>query len=200
MFVELDTIVVCDLLKLVHASFKFTKMFLLASFQLISLIYGVTKVVNLLLKESKSLSTIIDSGCILLKHLFSPFSQHLIHSSLTLHLFVMQRQQQFFIIFNLFLSRPDVFLKIYKKIRGLHLFEPLLDPHMLLYQVLYGFIRILYLFLSRLNLLRPGSLWVSGWSDSPTVYDRDSFFLKWLLIHFIDEEIDIFTHFFELIT
>ena len=153
---------VCNLLKLVHASFKLTKMLLLASFQLVSLIYGVTKVVNLLLKESKSLSTIIDSGCILLRHLFSPFSQHLIHSSLTLHLFVVKRQQQFFIIFNLFLSRPDVFLKINEEIRRLHLFQPLLDSHMLLNQVLYGFIRILYLFLSRLDLLRPGSVRISG--------------------------------------
>jgi hypothetical protein len=91
MFVELDTIVVCDLLKLVHASFKFTKMFLLASFQLVSLIYSVTKVVNLLLKESKSLSAIIDSGCVLLKHLFSPLTQHLVHAPLTLNLFVMKR-------------------------------------------------------------------------------------------------------------
>jgi len=91
MFIQLDTIVVCNLLKLVHASFKLTKMLLLASFQLVSLIYGVTKVIDLFLKECESLSAIIDSGCVLLKNLFSPLSQHLVHSPLTLNLFVMKR-------------------------------------------------------------------------------------------------------------
>jgi hypothetical protein len=71
---------------------------------------------------------------------------------------------------------------------------------MFLYQVLDGFIRILNFFLSCFDFLRAWAFWVRGRGDPPAVYDGHSLFLKRLLVHFIDKEINIFTHFFELIT
>ena len=112
MFIELNTIVISNLLKFLHASFKLTQMFLLASFQFISFINGVTQVIDLFLKESKSLSAVIDGGGVLLEHLLSALPQHLVHPPLTLNLFIMKRKQKFFIIFDFFLSRSDVFLEV----------------------------------------------------------------------------------------
>jgi hypothetical protein len=71
---------------------------------------------------------------------------------------------------------------------------------MLLYQVLDGFICILNFFLTCLDFLRAWAFGVRGRGDPPAVYDGHSFLLKRLLVHFIDKEINIFTHFFELIS
>jgi hypothetical protein len=111
----------------------------------------------------------------------------------------MKRKQKFFIIFDFFLSSSYVFLKIYKKIRGLYFFQPFFDSHMFFYQVLDGFICILNFFLTCLDFLRAWAFWVRGRGDPPAVYNWDTFLLKRLLVHFVDKEVNIFTHFFELI-
>ena len=66
-------------------------MLLLAGFKLVSLIYGVTQVIDFLLKESKSLSAIIDSSGVLLRDLLSSLPKHFVHSPLTLNLFIVKR-------------------------------------------------------------------------------------------------------------
>jgi hypothetical protein len=92
MFIQLNTIVIRNLLKFLHAIFELPQMFLLATFQFISFIDSVTQVIDLLLKESKSLRAVINSGGVLLEHLLSPLPQHLVHPPLTFHLFIMKRK------------------------------------------------------------------------------------------------------------
>ena len=70
---------------------------------------------------------------------------------------------------------------------------------MLLYQVLYGFVRVFNLFLPRLDLLRPWPFGISGRSHSATVYYWHSLLFERLLVHFVDKKVDIFTHFLKLV-
>ena len=71
---------------------------------------------------------------------------------------------------------------------------------MLLYQVLYGFVSVLYFLLSGLDFLRARTVRVSSRSDASTVYDWHSLLLERLLIHFVDKKIDILTHLLELVS
>ena len=127
----------------------------------------IFELVNLVLEEGEPLSRIIYRSGILLRHAswshsyITGLANQSIHPLFSLDLLMMKLHQHLFIVLDILLSLPDVPLEVQEELWRLHFLQPFLDTLMLFYQVLYGFISVLNLPLSRADLLRPRSVWIS---------------------------------------
>ena len=154
----------------------------------------ILQLVNLVLEEGESLGRIIDRCGILLRHASWPHSyitglaNQSIHPLLSLDLLMMKLHQHLLIVLDVLLGLSDVPLEVQEELRRLDLLQPFLHTLMLLYQVLYGLISILNLLLSRADLFRPRSVWVS-------IISLGGFLLfETLLIHLVNQKVDVLAH------
>lgn len=198
--VNLDTIVIRDLLKLLHALFELREVLRLLLFHLLAFLDLILELVNLVLKEGESLGRIIYRCGILLRHASWPHSyiaglaNESIHPLLSLDLLMMKLHQHLLIVLDVLLSLSDVPLEVQEEFGGLHFLQPLLHTLMLLYQVLYSLISILYLLLSSADLLRPRSVWVSIISIGSLLL------FETLLIHLVNQKVHVLAHLLQLVS
>ena len=137
--VNLDTIVIRDLLELLHALFELREVLRLLLLHLLAFVDLILELVNLVLEEGESLGRIIYRSGILLRHAswshsyITGLANQSIHPLLSLNLLMMKLHQHFLIVLDVLLSLSDVPLEVQEELRRLHLLQPFLHALMLLY-------------------------------------------------------------------
>ena len=198
--VNLDTIVVRDLLKLLHALFELREVLRLLLLHLLAFFYLVLELINLVLEEGESLGRIIDGSGILLRHAswshsyITGLANQSIHPLLSLDLLMMKLHQHLLIVFDVLLSLSNVPLEVQEELWGLNLLQPFLHTLMLLYQVLYGLIGVFNLLLSRADFLRPRAVWISIISLGRLLL------FETLLVHLVNQKVHVLAHLLQLVS
>ena len=112
--VNLDTIVVRDLLKFLHALFELREVLRLLLLHILTFVDLILELVDLVLEEGESLSRIIYRSGILLSHAtrshsyITGLANQSIHPLLSLDLLMMKLHQHLFIVLDVLFSLSDV--------------------------------------------------------------------------------------------
>jgi hypothetical protein len=200
--VDLDPVVPRDLLQLIDALLELLKVLTLLLLHLLALLQLVLQLIDLVLQESQALGSVRDLCRVLLCEApwthgyLSLLPNDPIHLFLSFDLLMMHLLQHLFVLLNLLLGLSEVPLEVKEELRRLHFLQPPLNTLMLLDQVLYRLVRILNLFLPRADLLRARTVRVCIAIGAPAT---NFLLFKTLLIHLVDENVDVFTHLFELV-